>query len=616
MSAPLAATSTSTPPLSIDAVTGGQRATPGNVGVCLSGGGSRACSAGMGQLRALKHLQANGKSLLSQVKAISTVSGGSWLGVPFTFLPSSVSDDEYLNEYVSDPGDLVLSDGPSTAVTLDQLPAGNIGHGIASRRFSVPALAVQAFLLWKTKDTPANMLWQTLMGMHLLAPFGLYKGDDNGLPTSFFTVDSDSLEAIRRDNSALRNVVGHRVASGTDRTSRPYLICNTAMFVDVAGVHGEPALVPVQATPYFTGVVSHPENATDTNLKLVGGGGVTSFAFNSELTGIDQEKVTVSQSRQWSITDIVGSSSAAFAGDLEEILQDPEKLLDHLVEHFEQGINWIMGHLGLSLPFDLSDDTPDMLKRGFLRTMLHNFELDAGGIIPAYDYWPVRDASPQSDLNPTRFADGGNLENTGICGLLSYTDIDSVIAFVNSSVPMVAANRGVMDSDGNEIPDTKIKVDNQIPPLFGYQPYDDGSGYQLYPSDSDSFESRSQVFDSNLFPDLLQQLWKNSGNEIAAGSNATPAICQQTLTTMQNDWFGIDAGRDLTVVWCYLNDVAEWRNALNSDVQKAVSELDDFPNYKTFDTNLSETQINLLASLTAWSVGNAANRSTFTSLFE
>jgi len=58
--------------------------TPGNVGICLSGGGSRALSAGMGQLRALRHLKTeDGLSLLAQTKAISTVSGGSWIGVRF-----------------------------------------------------------------------------------------------------------------------------------------------------------------------------------------------------------------------------------------------------------------------------------------------------------------------------------------------------------------------------------------------------------------------------------------------------------------------------------------------------------------------------------------------------
>jgi hypothetical protein len=60
------------PELSVDAFTGGTHPTPGNVGICLSGGGSRALSAGMGQLRALRHLcTSDGASLLSQTNGKS-----------------------------------------------------------------------------------------------------------------------------------------------------------------------------------------------------------------------------------------------------------------------------------------------------------------------------------------------------------------------------------------------------------------------------------------------------------------------------------------------------------------------------------------------------------------
>lgn len=59
--------------------------TPGNLAVCLSGGGSRAMTAGMGQLRALAHLQRNGRSLLAQTRALSTVSGGGWIGQTFSY---------------------------------------------------------------------------------------------------------------------------------------------------------------------------------------------------------------------------------------------------------------------------------------------------------------------------------------------------------------------------------------------------------------------------------------------------------------------------------------------------------------------------------------------------
>ncbi|MBV8459062.1 MAG: hypothetical protein JO122_20910 [Acetobacteraceae bacterium] len=74
-----------------------------------------------------------------------------------------------------------------------------------------------------------------------------------------------------------------------------------------------------------------------------------------------------------------------------------------------------------------------------------------------------------------------------------------------------------------------------------------------------------------------------------------------------NKWFGVPPGREVTVVWYYLSFVAEWE-ALFADNQpvRAIIEAErlanDFPNYSTLNTNLSATQINLLANLTAWSV--------------
>lgn len=123
--------------LSIDAFTGSPHPTPGNVGLCLCGGGSRALSAGMGQLRALRHLcTSDGTSLLSQTKAISTVSGGSWLGITFEY-QARVSDDIFLNHY-ENPADL-------TQEGIKQLPKGNIGLQV-TENFSVPDIAVQALL--------------------------------------------------------------------------------------------------------------------------------------------------------------------------------------------------------------------------------------------------------------------------------------------------------------------------------------------------------------------------------------------------------------------------------------------------------------------------------------
>lgn len=601
--------------LTVKRFTGTGRSTPGNVGLCLSGGGSRALSAGMGQLRALNHLTlTKGEpSLFSQLKAVSTVSGGSWLGVSFEYLKGRTSDTDFLNAYVADPGDLVPSKGSSIGVTLDKLPRGNIGAPVTSRLFSVPALAVEAYLLWKFFGTPANMLWQVLMGFHILSEHSLYAPGANALPTSLFSWDKKTLnQDVVGPNSSLAKETAHLVASGTRRASRPYILCNTSMFVKKGKTQ---LLAPVQATPFFTGIVGSPD-ALDANGRKVGGGGVTSFAFNSALESVSGSAVTVAQARQWSLTDIVGASSAAFAGELQRIINDPLLLLKYLWEFATEVWDWLKKHLpSTALAAGKEARVRSFLKAPMLDEVASDLAgFDPGAIIPAYDYWPVRNAKPKTNPKTTRFADGGNLENTGVASLLAYGDIDSVIACVNSETPLAKGKKGIIDpKTGKEVPKTRIIVDGQIPPLFGYQPYNPKKGYVPFgkkTAAANKFMSQSQIFSTGDFPALLKGLWKKSGS----GSSATPANLPQKLKTRKNKWFGV-AKRDVTVLWVYTNAVEKWVCLLRPDVRKLVAASADFPHYNTLDTNLSAPQVNLLASLTAWCVGDESNRQKFVELF-
>jgi hypothetical protein len=119
------------------------------------------------------------------------------------------------------------------------------------------------------------------------------------------------------------------------------------------------------------------------------------------------------------------------------------------------------------------------------------------------------------------------------------------------------------------------------------------------------------------FPALLQGLWAASGS----GSYARPAIFPQRLAVRPNTWFGVTSAREVSVVWCYLSFVTEWEALFaNNQPVRAIIELEraanSFPNYSTLNTNLSATQINLLANLTAWSVNEAERASgVFSSLF-
>jgi hypothetical protein len=607
--------------------------TPGNVGICLSGGGSRALSAGMGQLRALSYLQLDGQSLLSQTKAISTVSGGSWLGVTFEFLTPGTSDSAFLNDYVPDQGQLVPTAEPGRPIAeiLDELPEGNIGSTVDSDLFSVPALAVEAYILYKYFRTPPNALWQTLMGLHILAPYGLYEIDpENGmLPTSLFSWDQAALEStVTGPNPGLADETAHLIASnadGADRARRPFLICNMGMFLSEAGTAIQ-YLAPVQGTGFMTGIVGSP-TGTDANGRAPGGGGVTSFAFSSNPTAVAGAGVTVSQSRQLALTDIVGISSAAFADTLQNQFaiweQDPAQFLELLVELAEDVWEWLEGRLG---EHGLAASHAFIAAPPRIKTVedFTALKLDLGSLkdlIPRYQYWPVANAEPYPQTNPTRFADGGSLENSGVNAMLSYTDVENVIAFLNSSTAMAAARFGMIDQSGKEVPGTRVVITEDIPPLFGYQPYSPLKGYVLYEGDPNPVfpqGKNSQVFESSLLAEVIQGLWAASGS----GANAASAIYKQTLEVQPNAWFGVRGGRTVSVLWVYPNRAQDWFSQLSPEVQALLAPFDNpstgdyFPHYSTLETDLTPTQINLLANFTAWMVASPEGAPQFLGMYK
>jgi hypothetical protein len=180
--------------------------------------------------------------------------------------------------------------------------------------------------------------------------------------------------------------------------------------------------------------------------------------------------------------DIVGTSSAAFAELLQNLFADWAANPKHFAQAMAKGHDKLMDWTGTHLEQEISGIARDFIEAFSKLDFVIEREAaklpDIKDIIPQYYYWPVR--NPQATLNPTRFADGGNLENAGIASLLAYSDIDSVISFINSETPLAAATYGVLDPTGQYYPNSNYLVDSTIPPLFGYQPYDKSKGYVLY----------------------------------------------------------------------------------------------------------------------------------------
>jgi hypothetical protein len=349
----------------------------GSIGLCFSGGGSRALSCAMGQLRALHYL-----GVIDQVFAISSVSGGTWACSTYTWLPSTISDDDFLGLPVLDPSQLTVFGSDQFA--LDYLPPNNLGQ--VPTRLGLFRDLGEIWRLYEDWNYPINDLWQGLIGEAVLKPFGLWQpAPTNHYDPHWFTYTDAYLN---QGNGPLARNPGLRASQFyTSRPGRPFIVMNTAMFTD-DGVNAD--LMPFEAN-FSLGVrAAFPLNGITT----VGGGFVESFAMNgSFLKDAAPGEVLVDRApRPFTLTDIVGLSSAAFAQELEE--QYPE----------------------------------------------------LQGLVPSYDYWPVARRKSVATTS-YRFADGGSLENLGVNVMLAR-GMAKLLVFVNTDEPVqVIGSDIVVSSD-------------------------------------------------------------------------------------------------------------------------------------------------------------------------
>jgi hypothetical protein len=292
-----ARTTLTEPGLSVTRIAGRPR-TLGNVGLALSGGGSRAASASLGVVRALHRFD-----LLRHVRAISSVSGGSWFSVPFTFLPERFDEQEFLGPWVDDPGDLRwFGDEPTS---LRELSAGNFGVPLTKLGMSIPAIVGDA-LRDRFSGAPQERLWTRQVGEQLLAPIDLARFDDDHHPADFFAADERMADTIRLSNPHLDHPC--YLVRQSKAMPRPYLIVNGAMRVTASD--GRDALAPVQFTPWFSGVMGRFGTL---DRLAVGGGGISSFGFGGQWQVGERERPVLRQRNPLALSDITGISSACYA---------------------------------------------------------------------------------------------------------------------------------------------------------------------------------------------------------------------------------------------------------------------------------------------------------------
>ena len=253
------------------------------VGVCISGGGPRSYSAAIGQMRGLTAILGN---VLGMVGAISCVSGGAWFGTAFSYVPTSIGDDELLGPLIA-PAKLTRND-------VDLIGVGNLGAPLL-RLTNEAIISDEGYYQFKVLegDLPENRVYSRIIGDRLLAPWGL---DD---PSVFFSLDG---------------IPG--LASYTVRPNRPYFIANATQIYpdDETGI-----LRHIEYSPLYCG--TSQLFTTDLPFGLpFGGGYVSSFGFDS-ITPLSPSNPTTVQTPDpiFTLSDIMGSSGAAPGGYLDQI---------------------------------------------------------------------------------------------------------------------------------------------------------------------------------------------------------------------------------------------------------------------------------------------------------
>jgi hypothetical protein len=504
----------------------------GNIGIAFSGGGSRALTAALGEYRGLTNL-----GLMSNIRYISAVSGGCWASALYTYLPTSIEDEDFLGQVVLDPSQLYWGEANDAhPANLNYLTANNMGH--VPSRLGLNKLAETAAEQKAKYHYPLDEAWARAIGKLVLEPYGLSKvyedsknADKFGKPSRYYSLNETSAQRLIDLNPQLSLSDFHLV-----QKQRPFLIMNTAMFeTTTKGA----TLLPVESTPLGMGIrgtfLGKGIDGRD-----IGGGYIPPFSFGSKAQKKTEEGVIATkEAARFALSDIVGLSSATFA------------------EIFEAS------------------------KREFKT------------FIPKYNYWPVANLEEtRNQATVNWFADGGNLEDTGVNALLSRK-VSTVVAFVHAAEDLVQNDSGL------------VVVDYQVAALFGYMPLGDDAHYVRYKdapkiATANAGFQNNQVFPSEAFAVVQSGLWE-------AKQAGGPVVYAQQLTTVENAIFDVDAGEEVTVVWVYLNNAKNWFNQLTPELQEKLNkhskQFKTFPNYSTGkQLHLDAAEVNLMAHLTCWNL--------------
>ena len=561
----------------------------GKIGLCLSGGGSRALSAGLGQLIGLKSLSdGKGGTMLDAIDTISSVSGGTWLTSIFSFSENRNLDD-LLGVYTA-PNTL-------TEKNIGNLSAGSIGH-VPSRLSYSGMLDIAhkklGFINILLYPEVRQWVWAVVVGELVLKPYGLYNGSISGtgkttmpMPDRFFSYSEAYMERV------IKALTGEDIANEQltnkdfyfHQSNAPFPVINTNIKVDAT--LSTSALLPVQGTPVALGATG---SATEESTTITADGGVESFAFASSLQSQTTTDALVNIERRYSLIDLVSCSSAFFAELVGQEIAKATSIFKAGIKNIEKDFEELLDVTEESILADLS------------------------GFVPKYNYWPVGEQA--ADNRMTGFADGGNLDNTGLLGMLARSKANTLVVCYNSEAPLGSKEDVAVEGYGKKI----ALVSSDIPILFGYQPKPVNGRYMKFSSSTPEdlkYLIAAQVFEPEEFGPLVRALFAASNGEQAATVART-----KSLKVCDNPFAGISNHDCVDVLWLYNNYASDWVDDIHSNSWELADNIKigrylpgtdfyNFPNYNTASQiELNATQVNALAQFQAWVINQVSDEIT------
>jgi len=401
---------------------------------------------------------------------------------------------------------------------------------------------------------PPQHLWIYTIGRAILEPFGL---DDM---TAYMASDAAAVQRIRHANPQLRNATFFVPRQGTPRT----LVMSGTILAPTGYQAAAQNVVSLQMSPDFSGSPFYPDGGrvrygsesgrpNDELAEVVGGGFVETFAFGG-LTPFQES----------------GGKTVRMPAPLEP--------------------------LSLAKAVGISSAGP----ASALTQVGPHGSIDIAALNPRSNFWPVMDGAFAGEQQPAAtytVGDGGNIDNSGLLAMLQR-GAQKIVWLVNTGKevppsPNFCRRSHLIESEAS-------LVDSQLSDKFGYWTQDDLG----------EFLTHNQVFDPSELPRLLCDLQRLS--EVGR-----PLVVMRQLQVLENRWWGIPGGNEVSVLFVYNGLVSEFVAQLPEETQAsiqrgALGDFARFPHYWPVFQNLAEAtaltdkQVNLLAAQSEYVVRRTA----------